>query len=88
MVVPVVLRTARAAPDLDEPHAPLEKPPGQQTAAAEFGGHRIVQAIQRPGRGRLAVQLEGLGGRLLHPGGQLVGLDPGIEPGISRVDAA
>ena len=85
VVVPVVLGPARAAPDLDEPHAALEQPAGQEAAAAEVGGRRVVQSIHALRRGCLACEVECFGSRLLHAGGQLVGVDARLQPRVSRV---
>jgi hypothetical protein len=46
--VPVAPRktVVGTAPDLDETDGPLEKPPGNQTVAAEILGDRLVEAVQ------------------------------------------
>ena len=46
--VPVAAREAvvGAAPDLHEPHAALQQPPGDQAVAAEVRGDRLVQAVE------------------------------------------
>ena len=68
--------------ELDEPDAALDQPPGQQAAGAELGRQRVVEAVEAPGLGRLARQVDGLGGRALHPVGELVGLDAGGQLGV------
>ena len=68
--------------ELDEPDAALDQPPGQQAAGAELGRPPVVQAVEPLGLVGLARQVDGLGGRALHPEGQLVGLDPGLELGV------
>ena len=40
--------------ELDEPHAPLEQPPGEQAAAAEVGRLGAVEAVERLASPRLA----------------------------------
>ena len=85
VVVPVVRRPARAAPDLDEPDAALQQPAGEQAAAAEVGGGRVVQAVEPAGGGLSLGKVERLGGAELHPGGQLVRGDPRLQPRIARV---
>ena len=62
VVVPVVRRPARAAPDLHEPDAALEQPPGDQATAAEIGGGRVVQAVEPARRRGLPGEVERLGG--------------------------
>ena len=48
VAVPVAPRKAvvGAAPDLHEPHAPLEQPPGDQAVAAEVLGDLLVEPVQ------------------------------------------
>ena len=43
-----------AGEELHEADAALQQPPRQQTAAAEVGRLRLVEAVQRLRRGRLA----------------------------------
>ena len=73
---------ARAAVELDEPHAALDQAAGQQAEPAEALGRRVVQAVEGAGLGGLARQVDGLGGLGLHAEGQLVALDPGVELGL------
>ena len=47
VVVPVLV----AGADLDEPHAALDQPAGDQAAGAVLAGRRVVEAVQPPGRG-------------------------------------
>ena len=61
MVVPVVRRSARAAPDLHEPHAALEQPAGQQAPPAEVGRGGFFQSVKSTRGRRLAGQVECLG---------------------------
>ena len=77
MIVPVVARPPGAAPDLDEADASLEQATGEQASAAEIGGRWFIEAVELASGGSFASQVERLGRTELHPGGQLVGLDPG-----------
>ena len=72
VVVPVLV----AGADLDEPHAALDQPAGDQAAGAELAGRRVVEAVERQGRGRLAREVERFLRGRLHPRGQLVAGDP------------
>ena len=47
VAVPVAARKAvvGAAPNLHEPHAPLQQPAGEQAIAAKILGHFLVQAV-------------------------------------------
>ena len=73
VLVPAVGADARAE-QLDEPDAPLDQPPGDQAFAGEDLRRRIgiVEAVEPPGRRRLAVEAHQLGDGRLHPEGQLV----------------
>ena len=71
VVVPVGLGV-----ELDEPHAALHQPAGDQTLPAEPLGMRLVQAIEPASRLGLAADIEGLGRLHLHPERQLKRLDP------------
>ena len=71
-----------AAVELDEPHAALDQPAGQQAEPAEALGRLVVQAVERASLVGLAGQVDGLGGLGLHAEGQLVALDPGVELGL------
>ena len=59
---------------LDEPHAALHQPPCLQAALGESRSHRVgrIEAVEAPGRGRLARQVEELRHGRLHPEGHLV----------------
>ena len=72
-------RPARAAPDLDEAHAALDQPAGEQTTAAEIFGDRFVQAVEFAGGVGLACEIESLGRGELHSRGQFVGGDARIR---------
>ena len=73
--VPVVVVMGAAGVDLDEADAALDQPPGDQAFAAEIGGARLVDAVERAGLGRFLAQIDGLGRGLLHAKGQLVAGD-------------
>ena len=73
MLVPGVanltqLGRPREARQLDKPHPPLDQPAGQQTLPAILGGfrHRGIEAVERPGRGGLAREVDQFGDRRLH----------------------
>ena len=99
--IPVPAREAVvvAAPDLHEPHAPLEQAAGGQALAAEVIGllERVDFLVER----RLAViepvepaalprgsarEVQRLGRGELHLRGQLVALDPAVEPIVALRD--
>ena len=82
VVVPIVGRTARSAPDLDEPHAPFDQPPGQQTALAEVLGRLFIQAVLLVSRRRFPAEIERFGGAQLHLRRQLVRPDAGLQPAV------
>ena len=88
VVVGVPLNGDRPAAriELHEPHAALDQPAGQQAAGAELDRARIVEAVHRPGRFRLAREIDGLGRRTLHPESQLVSRDPRRQLGVGRVE--
>ena len=84
--VPVAAREAvvGAAPDLHEPHAALQQPPGDQAVAAEVLGDRLVQAVERLRRRRSRPTRSSTSGALsCKPGGQLVGGDARVEPRVA-----
>ena len=80
MLVPAVAADA-GAEQLDEPHAALDQPPGDQAFAAEDLRRRvrIVEAVEPLGRRRLAVKAHELGDGRLHAEGQLVVGDRRLE---------
>ena len=84
MVVPVVRRAARAAPDLDEPDSALEQTAGQEAPAAEVRRGGVVEAVERSRRRGFAGEVEGLG-VALHSGRQLVGGDPRFQARVALV---
>ncbi len=53
----------RAAPDLDEPDAPLDEPPGEETPLAEVRRRRIRRPVEAVHRLRLLREVKRLGGR-------------------------
>ena len=73
MLVPAVGADA-GTEQLDEPHAALDQPPGDQALAGEDLRRRIgiVKAVEPLGRRRLAAQAHELGDGRLHAEGQLV----------------
>ena len=75
VAVPVAARKAvvGAAPDLHEPHAPLQQPPGDQAVGPKVLGDWFVEAVQFLRRLRLVRDIEHFGRAELQPGGQLVG---------------
>ena len=74
-----------AVGQLDEADTRFDEPPRQQTLVAKVGGHRIVEAIQAPGRDRLALQVHDAGERPLHAERQLVGLDDPVHAGMDTL---
>ncbi len=50
-----------AVAQLDEAHARLDEPPGQQALAAEIGGLLVVDAVQFLGRFRLVADVHHFG---------------------------
>ena len=78
-VLVIVPGLAGPAPDLDEPHAALEQPAGDQ----ELPGLG-ARPVHRPDRLGLAADVERLGRLGLHPVGQLERLDPRLERGVVR----
>ena len=75
--IPVVVVVVPARVDLDEAHTALHQTPGQQALAAELLGALAVQAVEPPRRLGLGLDVEDLGGVLLHLEGQLVAGDAG-----------
>ena len=71
-----------AVVELDEPDPALHQPTRQQAVAAEGGGLLFVHAVEGAGFFGLAGEVHGLGSLGLHPEGQLVALDPGVELGL------
>ena len=78
-VVVRVPLAAGAVVELDEADAALHQAARQQAVAAERGGLLVVHAVEPPGFLGLAGQVHGLGRRGLHPEGELVAPDPGVE---------
>ena len=76
---------AHAAPDLHEPHAALEQPPGDQAVAAEAVGGSSFDAVVGERRGAFVGQVEHLRRAELHLRGQLVRRDARFEARIARV---
>ena len=74
-VVVVVPGLAGAAPDLDEPHAALEQPPGDQ----ELPGRACRGRTARGSACGSRLDVEGVGRLGLHPVGQLERLDARLE---------
>ena len=84
-----------AAPDLHEPDAPLEQAAGGQALAAEVLGLlervdllverrlAVIEAVEPEHFRGLAGEVQRLGRGELHPGGQLVALDPAVEPVVA-----
>ena len=95
--VPVAPREAIvvAAPHLHEAHPALEEAPRGEALEGEVPsllggvdlrrphGRHAVETIQREHVVGLVGQRQRLGGGQLHPRRQLVGADPGLEPGIA-----
>ena len=77
MSVPVVVIVGAAGVDLDETHAALHQPPGQQTLAAEVRRARVVDTVQCQRVPGLPGEVHRLGSVLLHLEGQLVASDAG-----------
>src|SRR5207253_2686100 len=69
---------------LHETHAALDQPAGDETAAAVFARGRVVQAIELPGRGTFAVDVQGLVSGGLHACGQFVGGDARVQVPLAR----
>ena len=81
-------RPAGAAPDLHEPHAALEQPPGDQAAAAEVGGRGVVEAVEVARCRRLRRSGRAPRARAAASGGQLVGLRCGLRAASRRAASA
>ena len=79
MGVPVVVVVGAAGIKLDEPHAPLHEPAGEQAAPAKIGSARVVEAVEFLCLFGFACQVHRLGCVLLHLPGEFVGGDPGGE---------
>ena len=77
VAVPGFGSVSAARVELDETDALLDEPPRDEALAAEVGGETVVEPVHLPGLLVLLLQVHHLGGRGLHPVGQLVGVDPG-----------
>ena len=75
-----------AGDDADEPHAVLDQPPRQQAAAAVVVGRLAADAVEVERLLGLAGEVEDLGRLGLHLEGQVVGVDPGGEFLVGRVE--
>ena len=73
---------------LHKPHAPFHEPPGDQAARAVFLRDRVVEAVEAVGGLGLLGDVERVGGRELHPRGQLIAGDPGVEIGLTGMTLA
>src|SRR6187397_634694 len=72
---------SRRVIDLDAAHSPLDQPAREQALAAEDPGLRLVESIELPRLGALALDVEGRRGLGLHAIGKL-------EAGDARVETA
>ncbi len=84
--VPLLVPRPAAGDDADEPDALLDQPPGEQAAPAVVVGRLAADPVEVQGLARLAGQVEDLGRLGLHPEGQVVGVDPGRELLVVRVE--
>ena len=86
VAVPAPLVLHAAAVDLHEAHAALDQPPRHQALLGEMRSTWDCRGRTAPcDRGRLAVDVEGLGRGHLHAVGQLEALDPRGQFGLGRV---
>ena len=77
--------------DLNEAHAALDQPTGEQALAAEDLRHRFVQTVKRLRGAGSRPQLEGLGRFGLHAKRQFERGDAGFQPAVrlaALIDAA
>ena len=88
VVVGVPLQVARPAArdDADEPDPVLDELPGQQAAAAVVVGRLAADPVEVERLAGLAGEVEDVGRLGLHPEGQVVGVDPGGELLVGRVE--
>ena len=84
VTVPSVLDVSAAAVELDEAHAFLEKPPGDETFATEIGGEFVVESVGFAGGCAFVVEIHHLGSGGLHAVGEFVGLDACGEFALAR----
>src|SRR5439155_19594760 len=77
MSVPVFVVVAAAGVDFDKAHAALDKPAGEQAAAAKVLGHGVVQTVEFFRFHGFLTQIHGLGSIGLHAEGELVAGDAG-----------
>ena len=70
--------------DLHETNSSLYQPSSKKTASAIGIGFPVTNPVELPGGLRLAIHVERLPRRKLHPGGKPVAFDPGVECGLVR----
>src|SRR5262249_28342544 len=85
VAVPAALVLLAAAVDLNEAHAALDQPPGQQALPAEMGAAAVVPAVQAARRPGLPGYFPRFPGRPPHGVGQLKALDAGAQLGIAAL---
>src|SRR5690242_4834404 len=82
--VPPRKTVVRAAPDLHEAHAALQKPAGDQAVAAEVLRDLLVETVEPAHRRRFAGDIEDFRSARLQARCQFVAGDAGLEAGIAR----
>ena len=70
---------AGAAEELNEPHAPLDQPAGQEAVAAKGLGLFFIKTVEPAGGFRLLGEINCLGSCLLHAEGELIAADAGFQ---------
>src|SRR2546426_10531884 len=85
MIVPIVSRTAGAAPDLHEAHVPLDEAAREQTPPTEVFCCLVVEAIELARELAFAAGVERFWRAELHPGREFVCLDAGLEARVRVV---
>ena len=79
MAVPALLVLLTAGIDLHESHAALHEAPGGQALPGKMAAGGIVETVEIERFTGFGAEIEGLRGGHLHPVGELVALDPGLD---------
>ena len=82
MAVPALLVLLTTGIDLHESHAALHEAPGGQALPGEMAAGGVVEAVEIERLAGFGGEIEGLRGGHLHPVGELVALDPGLDLAI------